>query len=361
MAKPHNPAKAIWSSATSRPFRSGRRYRSTTAAPKPPANTRALTISYDHFLTLNDLLYVTLNRDLGGGDALPRGSSGNTVHYSVPYGYWLLTATANNSLYHQTVVSLDQNNVYSGNSSNVDVKLARLVYRDASRKTTLALRGFRRASSNFINDSELDGQRRIVGGFEASAQHREFIGNSTLDVSLAYKRGTGAFGAIGAQLKADQDESEGTSRMQLTTLDASLSVPFKWLGQNLRYNGTFRSQVNHTALTPQDRFAIGGRYTVRGFDGELSLSAERGTLLRNDLSWALGGSGQELYAGLDYGDVSGPSSELLVGKSLSGAAIGLRGAVKSLQYDVFAAKPLRKPEGFRTSDYTVGVSLNFSF
>ncbi len=318
----------------------------------------ALTISYDHFLTLNDLLYVTLNRDLGGGPALPRGSSGNTVHYSVPYGYWLLTTTANNSRYDQTVVGLNQNYVYSGNSSNVDVKLARLVYRDASRKTTLALRGFRRASSNFIDDTEIEVQRRVVGGFEASAQHREFIGRSTLDVSLAYKRGTGAFGSLAAP---EQAVGEGTSRMQLTTLDASLSVPFKWLAQNLRYNATLRSQANHTPLTPQDRFAIGGRYTVRGFDGESSLSAERGTLLRNDLSWVLGGSGQELYAGLDYGDVSGPSSEFLVGKSLSGAAIGLRGAFKGLQYDVFAAKPLRKPEGFNTSDYTVGVSLNFSF
>ena len=41
-------------------------------------------------------------------------------------------------------------------------------------------------------------------------------------------------------------------------------------------------------LDAQDRFAIGGRYTVRGYDGEASLSAERGWLLRNDLSWAVG-------------------------------------------------------------------------
>lgn len=317
-----------------------------------------ITISYDHFLTLNDLLYVTLNRDLGGGTDRQRGSSGNTAHYSVPFGYWLLTTTASNSRYNQSVAGLNQTYVYSGNSNNADVKLARLVYRDASRKTTLAVRAFRRASSNFIDDTEIEVQRRVVGGFEASAQHREFIGSSTLDVSLAYKRGTGAFGSLAAP---EQAVGEGTSRMQLTTLDAALNVPFKLLGQNLRYNGTLRSQVNHTTLSPQDRFAIGGRYTVRGFDGESSLAAERGTLLRNDLGLALGNSGQELYAGIDYGEVSGPSSEFLVGKSLSGAVLGLRGAFKGLQYDVFAAKPLHKPVGFKTSDYTVGVSLNFSF
>ena len=53
-----------------------------------------VTLSYDHFLTLNDLLYINLNNNLGGeGAGLKRGSSGNTVHYSVPFGYWLLATT----------------------------------------------------------------------------------------------------------------------------------------------------------------------------------------------------------------------------------------------------------------------------
>lgn len=49
------------------------------------------------------------------------------------------------------------------------------------------------------------------------------------------------------------------------------------------YSGLIRAQWNRTPLTPQDRFAIGGRYTVRGFDGETSLMGERGWLLRNDI------------------------------------------------------------------------------
>ncbi len=36
-------------------------------------------------------------------------------------------------------------------------------------------------------------------------------------------------------------------------------------------------------LTQQDKLSIGGRYTVRGFDGELSLSGEKGWLWRNEL------------------------------------------------------------------------------
>ena len=49
-----------------------------------------LTVSYDHALTLNDLFYLTLQRDVGGREAGPRGTSGTVAHYSLPLGYWLL-------------------------------------------------------------------------------------------------------------------------------------------------------------------------------------------------------------------------------------------------------------------------------
>jgi hemolysin activation/secretion protein len=108
-------------------------------------------------------------------------------------------------------------------------------------------------------------------------------------------------------------------------------------------------------------FSIGGRYTVRGFDGEASLMGERGWLLRNDIGWALGASGAELYVGIDYGRVGGPSTEWLIGRRLSGGVIGLRGAVKGLNYDLFVGAPISKPEGYRTAKTTAGFNLNFSF
>jgi hemolysin activation/secretion protein len=108
-------------------------------------------------------------------------------------------------------------------------------------------------------------------------------------------------------------------------------------------------------------FSIGGRYTVRGFDGEASLMGEHGWLLRNDIGWALGASGAELYLGIDYGRVGGPSTELLAGRHLSGGVIGLRGAVKGLNYDLFVGAPIGNPVGYRTARTTAGFNLNFSF
>lgn len=318
----------------------------------------SLTVSYDHVLTLNDLFYVTLNRDLGGADAGPRGTKARTVHYSIPFGYWALSTTLSNSRYYQTVFGASQDYIYNGTSSNADIKLSRLVYRDASRKTTLAVRAFQRRSRNFIDDTEVLVQQRAVGGWEASANHREFVGDIVVDASMAYKRGTGAFGSLPAPEEAF---GEGTSRFALVTADVNVNAPFTIGEQKLRYSGAWRLQKNRTPLTPQDRFAIGGRFSVRGFDGEGSLSAERGWTLRNEIGLPLGQSGHEFYTGLDFGRVGGPSSDKLVGKSLAGAVLGLRGAVRGVQYEAFIAAPVRKPDGFRTANKTVGFNLSYSF
>ncbi len=316
------------------------------------------TLSHDHWLTLNDLFYITANRDLGGGNAGDRGTQGHTVHYSLPWNHWLLGFTQSASRYHQSVAGLTQDYVYRGQNNSAEIKLSRLVYRDASRKTTASLKGWLRNSKNFIDDTEVQTQRRATGGWEFGLGHREFIGQATLDVNLAHKRGTGAFSTIPAPEEAFD---EGTSRMRITTLDVNLNAPFSLASQKFRYGCTLKVQRNGTLLTPQDRFAIGGRYTVRGFDGESSLSAERGWTVRNDLGWALGDSGQEAYLGLDYGSLNGPSTQFLVGRHLAGAVLGLRGNVKHLNYDVFIGKPISRPEYFRTASVTAGFSLSASY
>ena len=316
------------------------------------------TVSGDHLLTLNDLFYASFNQDLGGGEAGRRGTRGHTLHYSLPFGYWTLGATSSANRYHQSVAGASQSYLYRGTSESHEIKLSRLVYRDAVNKTTVSLRGYLTKSNNFIDDAEVEVQRRRMAGWEAAIGHRAFIAQATLDLDLAWRRGTGAFAALKAP---EEDFDEGTARPRLLSAEAALTLPFALGTQRLRYHGTWRAQWNRTPLVPQDRFSIGGRYTVRGFDGESVLMAERGFLIRNDLSLALGQSGQELYLGVDHGRVGGPSAELLVGRHLTGAVIGLRGNYKQLNYDVFVGGPLDKPENFQTHHRTAGFNLTLSF
>jgi hemolysin activation/secretion protein len=280
------------------------------------------------------------------------------VHYEVPYGYWLLGSTVSGYDYFQTVAGASQAYRYSGHNGNGEIRLSRLLYRDAARKTGAYVRGWMRNADNFIDDTEIEVQRRRTAGWELGLTHREFIGGAILDASLAWRRGTGAMAALRAP---EEGFGEGTSRLELLSAEAQLNVPFAMAGQRLRYAGTWRGQWNRTALTPQDRFAIGGRYTVRGFDGEMSLSGDRGWLWRNELAWMAGPAGLELYVGADYGEVGGRSAQWLLGRRLAGAVVGLRGRYKGLHCDVFAGKPLYKPAGFRTASTTAGFSLSWSY
>jgi hemolysin activation/secretion protein len=328
----------------------------------------AVTFSHDNWWTLNDLFYLSLNHDLGnrpgGGGATSQGTAGGTLHYSLPLGYWLLGTTISRNHYHQTVAGATQNYLYSGTSRNAEAQLSRVIYRGTSGKTTLGLKAFQRASSNFIDDTEIAVQRRVVGGWELDLSHREVLGHTTLEGKLAYRRGTGAFGSLPSPEEAF---GEGTSRFALLAADASATVPFELGGQRLRYSANWRMQSQRTPLTPQDRFAIGGRYTVRAFDGESSLAGDSGWLLRNELAATLGnseGAGsstQELYAGLDHGEVGGPSAQLLAGRRLTGIVFGLRGGVGKLQYDLFVGAPLAKPQRLQTAPVTGGFNLNFTF
>lgn len=314
------------------------------------------TLSLDNLGPWNDLFYLNLGRGVlnGGG----KGTDSWAAHYSVPLGYWLLGATISSYDYYRAVAGDSQTYIYSGSSQNAELQLKRLLYRDAVRKAGAGLRGWSRQSRNYIDDTEVEIQRRRMAGWELSFNYRQFIGAAAVDGSLAYRRGTGALRALPAPEEAF---GEGTSRLRLVNADLQLAWPLQLGGQRLRYLGSWRGQWNDTPLVPQDRFAIGGRYTVRGFDGELALVGERGWLIRNDLGLALGNSGQEIYLGLDYGRVGSPTSRWQAGKHLAGGVVGWRGGYRGWFWDAFVGRPINKPRTFVTNDATAGFHLSWSY
>lgn len=82
-----------------------------------------ITLSLDNPLTLNDLFYASFGHDLGGGQTKEHGTRSYIFHYSLPFGYWLLGLTTNSYNYHQTVVGLNQNYIYSGESRGSEIKV----------------------------------------------------------------------------------------------------------------------------------------------------------------------------------------------------------------------------------------------
>ena len=315
-----------------------------------------ITLSLDNPFSLSDLMYLSASHDLNGKDG--KGTTNYTAHYSVPFGYWLAGVTASDYDYYQTSPGLNGDYRYSGKSKNLDLQLSRVLHRSGSQKTTFSYHVSARESRNFIDDTEIDVQRRQTAAWKAGLQHRHYIGPATLDAGISYQRGTRWFGA---QRAPEEYPGYATALSKILQINAGLDLPFALGSQNFRYTLQYLRQMSNTPLTPQDQFAIGNRWSVRGFDGELTLNASEGWYVRNDVAWRTPLSAQELYLGVDYGEVSGVGTEYLLGHHLAGGVVGLRGSALRVNYDLFAGTPLSKPDGFSSSHATFGFNLNWDW
>ncbi|WP_118815521.1 ShlB/FhaC/HecB family hemolysin secretion/activation protein [Neisseria lactamica] len=327
-----------------------------------------VTFSADNPLGLSDLFYVNYGRSIGNvpdetdsSGSLKKGGTHNyALHYSVPFGKWTWAFNHSGYRYHQAVAGLSAAYDYNGKSYNTDLGFNRLIYRDAKRKTHVGAKLWTRGTQSYIDDAEITVQRRRTAGWLAELSHKEYIGNSTAQFKIAYKRGTGMSDALRAPEEAF---GEGTSRMKIWTASADVNTPFQIGKQLFAYDTSVHAQWNKTPLTSQDKLAIGGHHTVRGFDGEMSLSAERGWYWRNDLSWQFK-PGHQLYLGADVGHVSGQSAKWLLGQTLAGTAIGIRGQIKlggNLHYDIFTGRVLKKPEFFQSRKWASGFQVGCTF
>ena len=325
-----------------------------------------LSATWDNPLGLADFCYVSMGQSLGAKGRGPRGNASRIVHYSLPWGYWMLGATLSDNRNHQTVFGPYESYRYAGKSSQVELSLQRVVHRNGRSKTTASARTFLRRANNYIGDLEVMVQRRRTAGWELGVQHLHHLSAGTLNVQLAYRRGTAAFGAEPAPEEAT---GQGSGRMRLVTGWLNWAMPMH-CGRHLwQYSSQWQAQWSTMRLTPQDRFCLGGRATVRGFDGEQTLCGDRGQLWRQELSTALPtrlapDGGIQAYAALDTGRATRVGHDDTL--RLTGMSVGLRGQylvadAYPLQWEAFVGHPVSKPEGFITARFTAGFNIRVTF
>lgn len=324
-------------------------------------------VSWDNPLHINDILSASYTHSLVSGvkktdrnGKKDKSKSYNySLNYNIPFGYWLLNTEMSNYSYDQVVAGVNHNYHYTGDTLKGTVDISRTLYRDDKHKFTVKTALWHKATKNYINDAEINVQRRKTSGWTLGISQRSYFELGTLSSSLAYKRGTRAFGAISAP---EELFNEGTAKMKILTADINWHMPFHLGRQSFSWNSNFHGQWNKNRLTPQDKISIGGRYSVRGFNGEKTLTGERGWFLRNSVSWHYKPA-QQLYLALDMGRVSGYSSQYLPGKSLAGFALGLKGQFKKKgqwYYDVFVGSPVHQPEQFNADSVVAGFNFSYS-
>lgn len=278
----------------------------------------SLTFAWDNPLHLNDILNVSLNGTTAPGST---NNQGNSVYYSVPWGYWTLQASANTSNYSQGVQGLNAAFTLSGSSQGESLSASRMLYRSQRVKTSLALNVAQSNSRSFVDGVEIEVQRLNATYGELALTREANDGRNSVNFTIGVRRGLPVLGAT-----PDVPVSIApTSFSTMGTFDFSAAVP---IGKRtrVRWLPRLRGQITNDKLYTSSQFLIGGRYTVRGFDGTQSLIAESGFFARNEFEFGLKRPGQAVYCSVDQGNVWGPSAAFLTGTSLTGAVVGVRGA-----------------------------------
>jgi hemolysin activation/secretion protein len=322
-------------------------------------------LTLDSPLFLYDQLSVSWN-----SNARWRDSNSNTraasLNYSIPFGYWTFFAGASKSTYRQTVAGFDEPIIYGGTTKQLQAGVSVVPYRGSAYKGNASFTLLRKRTDSTLNDVPIDVQRRDITGYEFSYGHRQYLGQSVLDVGGGVRGTLPHYSDQPGYVYGDPDWN---GRSTIYTGSIGLYVPFKIADQPFAYQGNWQIQHAKTAVVPADYFTIGNRYAVRGFDGQMTLAAEDGWSLRNDLSLNLesltGLAGQQLYTGVDVGRVGGPSAAFLSGRTLVGAVAGLRGRFSmpyvNASYDLSAGWPLKKPESLKTSTTVLSMVVMFEF
>jgi hemolysin activation/secretion protein len=284
--------------------------------------------------------------------------------YSIPLGYHLFSVSKSASKFAQTVQGTTARFITSGTSDAFEAKWTMTALRSSSTKSGLFAAVSTRRASSFLDDVELVVQKRRLSNLEIGLQHKQLWGETSFELEFSHRRPS-------SFRRPQQDLPTAltgglTLRPKLTFLNAEVTTPVKVLGVSFTYNGRLRLQATNNLTLAADQFSIGSRGSVRGFDGESVLQAEKGWYLRNEFSTSTDfGRGADIqmspYFAVDLGSVSGPSTVLLTGKALAGSAIGLRGRRKSLSFDFSAGIPLSKPVAFKARRFNPYLSINWSF
>ena len=316
------------------------------------------SVGVDQIFQRNDILRIGVNLD-GAQDGYAKGTRGHNVSYTIPYGAHTFTLSYQRSKYHQTVESIPYDFISAGDTNISTFSWDYVLHRSSSMKTSMDIRLKKRNSHSFINDVELPIQAMHQTSLEVGYAERLYIERDTLYFRIAHRFG---LGWLGAQEEKTYPNAPKT-RYRLWLVDVDYVHPFTFDHRPATFTSSLHGQwtMNEQRLYGVDMISMGGRYTVRGFDGEVTLMGANGWYLRNEFATKFPKQKAELYLDLDVGAVYGYGADLYNGHVLAGAALGVRGTVNDISYDIFAAAPIEKPEGFHTPDVTYGFSIGLKF
>lgn len=306
--------------------------------------------------SLNDILYVS-----GGGDVEYKqhddGNKNASLFYSIPFGFWTVSLYGSYSKYLQMFRGQWSTTEYESKNRYYSATLARLLSHTRQQKTSVDMRVFKSTSRYYFGGTELDVMRKQNPGWELTLNHQHYFDRKVVNASIGVQHRLPWFNST-----ATPEEKAGLYTKQARVIHADIQALMKFdaTGDRFSWAPQFYAQISPDTLSSDNKFNIGNRWSVRGFDGERTLSSNQGWYWRNDLIWDVPDHNQQLYVGLDVGKIIS-SDQYQKGKVMSGAVVGLRGNKFATQYDVFVGTPLYKPDSFHTDAFNMGFNLQWKY
>ncbi|EPT4465376.1 ShlB/FhaC/HecB family hemolysin secretion/activation protein [Klebsiella aerogenes] len=306
--------------------------------------------SYLYNITgLSDLFY------LAGTGSQTGGYKNVSTYYSVPFGYYDLSLYYSKSKSHQGIDIGAYTFDYIGKTEYFSLKGNRMLYRDVNSKLSASAELIRRKYDYTLGGTELVLQKRDMGNVRLGINYKRNFTGAALDSTVTWQRFTKAFGGTDTP---DMRTGTVSKESQIVNLNVNYVKWLTTLPVNAYYELNFGAQYSPDNLTLQDQFTIGDRWSVRGFQNSDGIYGNKGFFLQNTLNVVTGYKGLIPYIGADYGQIIGKlPSQNLSGKKIMGGILGVKGAVRALEYDASVSVPFIYPNNLDVDEY----KLNFNF
>jgi len=238
------------------------------------------SLDWDNPLGLADQLSLR-----GGHDAVSdhqKTSRNSMLNYNLPFGWWNLNYSYSESEYRSLAQANNFNFKQSGDSQSHQLRLERVIHRDALSKTSLSTGVAYLRTNNFIEDSKLALSSNRLSEAQFGINHGRRIGGSFLNIDLGMQDGIGAFDA---QANHNPRPGQADARYRKYTATVSYLYPFKLWGESLSFSSLMTGQRSEDVLFSPQRMSLGGQSSIRGYKDQM-LSGDSGGYWRNDLRWS---------------------------------------------------------------------------
>ena len=314
-----------------------------------------LILEADDLLDFNDTWFFAYS----GGNL----SNSFSLSSSVPYGYWLFSASGS---YSETLSQLTETSDLFDQAASITVSADRVIFRNSDSKLRGSGSYTYRWSTRHINSIQLSPQTiSVVGG---QLTYERFLPGAYLSLGAGLDVGIPLFGV------PQSVNIKGVPQTEFLKPKITASYYTGWRNGITLYSRILGQYSNDVLLNTEQLF-IGGPETIRGYE-LTSISGEQGIYAQNTLTapfnLLFGGQSklQKMagdiakyidrlsgYTFIDAGTVRNIARDEHL--SMIGIGGGIRYASKYVTTDLYAAYPLTHSGEISPSEFEIRLSATF--